>query len=395
MKVVAILAFIACASALWTGKFKPVGGKIEGQYICVFKQDAQDWERNVHLAKVSQNITIIAQHDIGTFHGYSAQISTEFVEAVQASEELSYCVQDGIATVTQADCDTQTGLPAGLWGLYRIANRDLPIGNVYHFYDTTETTVRSYILDTGILVTHNDFEGRAIYGANFVDAVQPDQHGHGSHVASTVGGTQYGVNKGTTLVAVKVLGKNGSGSWTGVIQGVQWATTDANKYRGTSPGVGNMSLGGGRNQAVNDAVTASTQQGFAWVIASGNSNADACNFSPASSDGALAVGASSNTDARATFSNWGRCQKIWAPGVNVLGAWWNSNTATNTISGTSMAAPHACGVVVNYLATQPATPPITPEAAFRAVIAAGTPNKITDGKEAQGTPNVLAYSRCS
>jgi serine protease len=378
---------------MWTGKVqKPE--VIDGQYIVVFKPETPLWTRNAHIAALSGNMTVIAQHDIGTFHGYTAAVADDTVVAfIEKSPEVAYVEQDGYATVQQ-DCDIQQNLPAGLWGLYRINHRSLPIGNVYHFHDTTENTVRAYILDTGVLITHVDFDGRAIYGANFVDAVQPDQHGHGTHVASTVGGSMYGVLKNAVIVAVKVLGKNGSGTFTGIIQGIQWTTTDANKYRGVNPAVGNMSLGGGRNQGLNDAVDASSAQGVAWIVASGNSNADACNFSPASAPTALSVGATTNTDARASFSNWGRCQHIWAPGANVLGAWMTSNSATNTISGTSMASPHACGVVGTYLATQPATPPIPPATAFAAVRALGTQNVVTDGKEAQGTPNILAYARC-
>jgi len=256
------------------------------------------------------------------------------------------------------------------------------------------TTVRAYVVDTGILTTHVDFEGRAIIGANFVDSVVPDQNGHGTHVASTIGGKQYGVSKTATLVAVKVLGKTGSGSWTGVIQGIQWCTEDALKYRGVDPSVGNMSLGGGRTQAINDAVDASSAEGFTWVIASGNSNADACNFSPASAPTALAVGATANTDTRATFSNWGRCQAVWAPGQNILGAWFSSNTATNTISGTSMASPHAAGVVTNILSTRPANPPMSPAEVIALVKSTSTQNVVRDGREANGTPNLMVYSRC-
>jgi len=394
MRFIVIACLALAATAMWTGKVQEPE-LIPGQYIVVFKKDAALWERNVHMATFGANVTIIAKHSIGTFQGYSVQTFDEsVVAAIQKSPEVAYVEQDGVATIAQS-CSTQNGLPAGLWGLARVNNRDLPIPPVFHFHQNHQTTVRVYILDTGILITHVDFGGRASYGANFVDAVLPDQNGHGTHVASTVAGTQYGVAKGHPLIAVKVLGKGGSGSWTGVIQGVEWTTTDANKYRGTSPSVGNMSLGGGRNQGLNDAVDASSAQGVAWIVASGNSNADACNFSPASSPTALSVGATTNTDARASFYNWGRCQHIWAPGANVLGAWMTTNSATNTISGTSMASPHACGVVADWLSTRAASPPIPPAQAFAGVVAQATKGKITDGKEAQGTPNELAYSRCA
>jgi len=155
-----------------------------------------------------------------------------------------------------------------------------------------------------------------------------------------------------------------------------------------------MSLGGGLNTAVNQAVDASSEQGFTWVIASGNSNADACTFSPASAASAMAVGATANTDSRASFSNWGRCQSVWAPGQNILGAWSTSNTATNTISGTSMASPHAAGVVTNILSTRPASPPMSPAEVIALVKSHATENVVRDGREANGTPNLMVYSRC-
>jgi serine protease len=379
---------------MWTGEFQPLPGKIEGQYIVVFKKSAAAADRESHLAAFAGNMTVIAKHSIGTFQGYSAKISASMVPAIEKSGEVAYVEQDGYATIMQHGCGHQNGLPAGLWGLTRIHQRTLNLNGQYTFYETNLNTVRAYILDTGVLITHVDFDGRATIGANFVDNVGPDQNGHVTHVASTVAGLQYGVSKTASIIAVKVLGKNGSGSWTGVIQGVQWTTEDAAKFRGVEPSVANMSLGGGRNQPLNDAVDASTAQGVAWVIASGNSNADACNFSPASAPSALAVGSSANTDARSTFSNWGRCQSVWAPGQNILGAWMTSNTATNTISGTSMASPHACGVVANVLATRPLSPPLTPAQVFDLVRSTGTNGVVRDGKEAQGTPNIMVYSRC-
>jgi serine protease len=390
----ALACIVLSASALWTGKFEPLPGKIEGQYIVVFKTSAHAADREAHFKAFSGNMTVIAKHSIGTFQAYSAQISESMVAAVEKHGAVKYIEQDGVATITQAGCDHQTGMPAGLWGLTRIHQRQLNLNGQYTFHDAVANTVRAYVLDTGILTTHVDFAGRAIIGANFVDTVPMDQNGHGTHVASTIAGRQYGVSKTATLIAVKVLGKNGSGSWTGVIQGVQWTTEDAAKYRGVDPSVANMSLGGGRQQALNDAVDASSATGVAWIVASGNSNADACNFSPASAPTALSVGSSANTDARSTFSNWGRCQHVWAPGQNVLGAWFTSNTATNTISGTSMASPHAAGVVANLLSIRPASPPLSPAEAFSIISTAGTPGQIRDGKEAQGTPNILVYSRC-
>jgi serine protease len=391
---VALACIVLSVSAMWTGEFQPLPGKIEGQYIVVFKKEAVAAARESHLAAFAGNMTVIAKHSIGTFQAYSAKISASMVPAIEKSGEVAYVEQDGYATIMQHSCGQQNGLPAGLWGLTRVHQRVLNLNGQYSFFEAGLNTVRAYVLDTGVLITHVDFDGRAVIGANFVDNVGPDQNGHGTHVASTIAGRQYGVSKTATIVAVKVLGKNGSGSWTGVIQGVQWTTTNAADFIGVEPSVANMSLGGGRNQALNDAVDASSAQGVSWVIASGNSNADACNFSPASAPSALAVGSTANTDARSTFSNWGSCQKVWAPGQNVLGAWFTSNTATNTISGTSMASPHAAGVVANILSARPLNPALTPAQVFALVASHATKGVVRDGKEANGTPNDLVYSRC-
>jgi len=384
------LALALSATALWTGEFQPVGGKIEGQYIVVFKTDLAKAARQAHLAHFAANMTLIAQHSINEFQAYSAQFTDEVLAHVEKDKSVKYVEQDGIATVTQDSCDHQTGLPAGLWGLTRVNERTLNLNGRFAYHDVTEKTVRAYILDTGIRTTHVDFDGRAVIGANFVDNVEPDQNGHGTHVASTVGGELYGVSKTSTLVAVKVLGKNGSGSWTGVIQGVEWTNTDARQYSVNS--VSNMSLGGGRQQALNDAIDASSREGrVTWVIASGNSNADACNFSPASAVTALAVGATNNMDNRASFSNWGPCQGIWAPGQNVLGAWMTSDTATNTISGTSMAAPHVCGIAAAITATSREAH--TPAQLIEIIKRQGTANVVIDGAF-RGSNNVLGYVRC-
>jgi len=387
------VALALTASAMWTGKFEKVPGKIADQYIVVFKTDLAKATRESHISKYAANMTVIAKHDIGTFQAYSAMIEeSDVLASIEKDASVKYIEQDGIATIQQDhSCHHQTGLPAGLWGLTRTNERQLNLDGRFSYHDLTENTVRAYVLDTGIRTTHVDFDGRAIIGANFVDTVVPDQNGHGTHVASTIGGDQYGVSKTSTLVAVKVLGKTGSGSWTGVIQGVDWTTNDAEKF--TVNSVANMSLGGGRTQALNDAVDASTAKGkVTWIVASGNSNADACNFSPASAPSALAVGATTNQDRRASFSNWGPCQGIWAPGNAVLGAWMTSDTATNTISGTSMAAPHVAGVAAATIASSRSS--FTPAQLIDVVKRTGTANTIIDGGFS-GSNNVLAYHRCS
>jgi serine protease len=248
--------------------------------------------------------------------------------------------------ILQNPCVVQS---VATWGIDRISERAIQLDGEYSYEFTGEGT-DSYIVDTGLLLTHQEFGGRATWGATFTgDNNNNDCHGHGTHVGGTVGGTLYGVAKKVSLVAVKVLNCGGSGSWEGVIGGINYvAQQHQNKGR---PSTANMSLGGGYNQAVNNAVEAAVRAGVVMVVAGGNSNADACNFSPASAELAITVGATdvgtsggAQRDIRSSFSNFGECTDMWAPGTMITSAWIGSNNAIRTISGTSMASPHVCGV---------------------------------------------------
>lgn len=232
------------------------------------------------------------------------------------------------------------------------------------------------VIDTGIDYTHPDLGGgwgkRVVAGYDFVnhDSDPMDDNGHGTHVAGTVGGAEYGVAKGVSLVAVRVLDCNGSGTTSGVVTGVNWVAANAIK-----PAVANMSLGGGPDTTLDTAVRNAITSGVTFGIASGNSNANACNYSPARVAEAITVNASDISDNRASFSNYGTCTDIFAPGVNITSSWNTSDTATNTISGTSMATPHVVGAAALYLATNPAA---TPAQVQSAMVAAATPNKIVN-----------------
>jgi subtilisin family serine protease len=241
---------------------------------------------------------------------------------------------------------TQTG---ATWGLVRIDERDLNLDGRYSYDDHADGTgVTAYILDTGIRITNLDFGGRASWGTNTVDTVNTDENGHGTHVAGTVGGTTYGVAKNVRLVAVKVLNKFGSGTFSGIIAGIDWVVAHRN-----GPAVINMSLGGGKTQAVNDAVENAIKARVTVVVAAGNNNANACNYSPASAPNAVTVGASDSLDRKATFSNWGECVDLFAPGVGITSDWIGSNVAINTINGTSMASPHVAGLAAMELELNP------------------------------------------
>lgn len=254
---------------------------------------------------------------------------------------------DGIAR-------TQTTQSGATWGIDRIDQRSRPLSTTYT-YTNTGAGVRAYIIDTGIRTAHTQFGGRAIAGFDAVTAggSANDCNGHGTHVAGTVGGATYGVAKGVTLVAVRVLDCAGSGSWSGVIAGMDWVT--ANRV---APAVANMSLGGGASVSVDDATRRMIAAGVATAIAAGNGNRggrqqNACNYSPARVAEGITIGATTQTDAKTSWSNYGSCVDFFAPGYQITSAWYTSNTATNTISGTSMAAPHVAGVAALYLESNP------------------------------------------
>jgi subtilisin family serine protease len=373
-----VVAATAADAAPTTGTVLAASNPVPDSYIVVLKDGAATPAavRSSAAALATANAGTVTHTYTAALRGFAVRMTAARAERLAADPRVAMVAQDGVVT---ADA---TQSPA-TWGLDRIDQRNLPLSNSYTF-DTTASNVHAYVIDTGIRATHTDFGGRASIGTDTVGDGRNgvDCNGHGTHVAGTVGGATWGVAKGVQIVAVRVLNCAGSGTNAGVIAGVDWVTANAIK-----PAVANMSLGGGIATALDTAVRNSIASGVTYALAAGNSNANACNSSPSRVTQAVVVGASTRTDTRASFSNIGTCLDLFAPGQDITSAWITNDTATNTISGTSMASPHAAGAAALVLA---ANPTASPAAVESTLIANATPNVITN--PGTGSPNRLLFT---
>ncbi len=351
-----------------------VAEAIPGQYIVALKPGSGGNAVQELIGKSGGSL--LYRYDTA-FQGFAAKLSPQAALALLSDARVRYVEQDGVARLSAE----QSGAP---WGLDRLDQADLPLDRRFR-YGGDGAGVHAYIVDTGVRTTHQEFSGRMGQGANFAgeggpapggglvgevgkivggvlgggggdeDGDQPDYsdcNGHGTHVAGTVAGSRYGVAKAATVHPVRVLGCDGSGSMSGVIAGVDWVTKHAEK-----PAVANLSLGGGASRSLDEAVQNSIEAGIVYVLAAGNEDQDACNTSPARTPEAITVGASTKKDARADFSNWGSCLDIFAPGTEIESAWHTGDSASKSLQGTSMAAPHVAGAVALLLQAQPEATP--------------------------------------
>ncbi|KAL2434994.1 Alkaline protease 2 [Exophiala dermatitidis] len=407
--------------------------EIPNSYMVVFKKHVTEreatvhhnWVQDVHLTRegTKQELRKRSQSTLsgdetifeglrhtynipGGLLGYAGHFDEDVIELVRRHPDVEYIERDSEVHTMKESPSLEKNAP---WGLARISHRDsLSFGNFNKYLYSADggEGVDAYVIDTGTNTEHVDFEGRASWGKTIPAGDEDvDGNGHGTHCSGTIAGKKFGVAKKANVYAVKVLRSNGSGTMSDVVKGVEWAANahseavkaaKKGKKKGFKGSVANMSLGGGKSRVLDLAVNAAVDAGLHFAVAAGNDNADSCNYSPAAAEKAITVGASTLADERAYFSNYGTCNDIFAPGLNVLSTWIGSKYATNTISGTSMASPHICGLLAYFLSLQPASDSayavaeITPKQMKANMIAIATQGALTDVPS--DTANLLAWN---
>ena len=399
--ILAVALSLAIAAPAAAADLRRVDRPIPGQYIVVLADDAIDSKidkgrarvagsagdvaaAEVSAAVAAEVVDMAASYGLGVGRVYSSALRGMAVRATE--KDVQRLLQDPRVAFVEEDgyvelSATQTG---ATWGLDRIDQRDRPLNGTY-IYTPTASNVRVYVIDSGILANHSNFGGRVLPGVTAISDGRgaSDCNGHGTHVAGTIGGATWGVAKAVRLVPVRVFGCSGGSANSTIIAGIDWVR--ANRVL---PAVANMSLGGGASSATDTATNNLINSGVTVVVAAGNNNANACNYSPARVAGAITVGSTASNDSRSTFSNFGTCVNIFAPGTSITSTWWTSTSATNTISGTSMASPHVAGAAALILSGSPSASPATVRSA---IYNKASLNKISGA--GTGSPNRLLYSR--
>ncbi|MFD5832246.1 S8 family peptidase [Streptomyces collinus] len=388
-RILAAVAAVAAAAAIGSGSALPAqatpsagwilqensANAVENSYIVALKESAG------FRANSTKGEDLVAKYGAtvdwtydAVLNGYAIRISASGARSLAEDPAVEFVEQDRMVHLEA----TQYNPP---WGLDRIDQPRLPRNLTYSYPDTAGKSATVYVIDTGVRITHTEFAGRARHGYDFVDrdTNASDGNGHGTHVATTIAGKTYGVAKQSKIVSVRVLDNNGAGTLSGVIAGVDWVTV-----RRVRPAVANMSLGAGVSTSLDTAVRNSIASGVTYAVAAGNSNADATTFSPARVGSALTVGASTWTDSRSSFSNYGPRLDMFAPGSLITAGWHTSDTATTTLSGTSMASPHVAGAAAVYLTSHPSAGPATVHSALVNGATTGVLNNI-----GTGSPNRL------
>lgn len=401
--VLALALAAALASPAFAAELKKVDNPIPGQYIVVFNsadiRERVDSERLAGrldkasaaspdmaiAAEVERTVVDVAsRYDLDVrqlythaLHGMVVQADERKLARLLNDPRVEFIEEDGYVELSA----TQTG---ATWGLDRVDQRDRPLNGTY-IYDPLAANVRAYIIDSGIRTGHTQFGTRLLSGYSAINDGRGtnDCNGHGTHVAGTVGGTTWGIAKQVRLVPVRVFGCTGGSANSTIIAGIDWVR--ANRVL---PAVANMSLGGGASTATDNATNNLINSGVTVVVAAGNDNANACNYSPARVANAVTVGSTTSTDARSSFSNFGTCVNIFAPGSSITSAWSTSTSASNTISGTSMASPHVAGAAALYLTNNPSASPATVR---NWLYTNATTNRLTG--IGTGSPNRLLYTR--
>jgi subtilisin family serine protease len=388
-----ISMLIASASATYHQAAEPIANS----YLIKFKEGTPEAIILEHKNVAKMNSAVVERDwSFGNFKGYAASIKDKnLVAKIEQMPEVEFVEEDGVVRLSEeelasseATCITQKG---ATWGITRTSEKMLNPDGLYSYVDLADGTgVTVYVIDTGIYIQNVEFGTRAIWGTNTVDTKTTDGNGHGTHCAGTIGGNTYGLAKKAKLVAVKVLSDSGSGSTAGVISGIDWAVK--NKGPPEKIAIGSMSLGGAKSAGMNSAVANAVGAGLIMVVAAGNDNKNACDYSPASSPEAITVAASDNTDTKATFSNYGDCVNLFAPGVAITSAWIGGTNAVNTISGTSMACPHVAGQVAKYVQINPTATGAVAKAWVISTAQQGLIKKITPAVPV--TPNLLLFADC-